>query len=311
MLVRLLGLDPRPVSWTERLLATVGGFVAIYAIQLVSQATLGEAALPIIASMGASAVLLFAVPHGPLSQPWPVAGGHVSSAVVGVSCATLLGDGPIPAATAVGLAIGLMHLLRCLHPPGGATALFAVLGGPAIHGLGYDFVVAPVLVNVGVILTVAAIFNAPFAWRRYPASLAVPAARREHDDRPQAPGVLDEDLAFALSEVGTYIDISEEDLQQIYEIANRHASDRHDQLFDRIEIGHCYSNARFGAEWEVREVVRIKPVGDGDRHVLDYRVVAGRRRNTNGKSSLPAFLRWTKSRVERRENDWVKIEPRA
>ena len=76
------------------------------------------------------------------------------------------------------LAIGAMHYLRCIHPPGGATALSAVLGGPAIEALGLQFILTPVLLNVIVILTVAVLYNYLFYWRRYPAGLK-PVANRE------------------------------------------------------------------------------------------------------------------------------------
>ena len=122
--------------------------------------------------MGASAVLLFAVPHGALSQPWNVFGGHVLSAIIGVSCAMLFSNEIIAASAAVGIAIGVMHYLRCIHPPGGATALAAVIGGEATHALGYQFVITPVLINALVMLAVAVAFNFAFPWRRYPAWLA-------------------------------------------------------------------------------------------------------------------------------------------
>lgn len=162
----------------ERLLSGLGGLIGLAAVIQVSQAQLGLAgAAALIASMGASAVLLFAVPHGPLSQPWPLLGGHLVSALVGVTCAQLL-PGPLPAAPlAVGLAIAAMHYLRCIHPPGGATALSAVIGGDTVQQLGFQFVLTPVLVNAAIIFLVALVFNYPFAWRRYPFVLA--KARRE------------------------------------------------------------------------------------------------------------------------------------
>jgi CBS-domain-containing membrane protein len=155
----------------EKLLATMGGLLGILGVALVSQSQLGLAgSTSIIASMGSSAVLLFAVPHGPLSQPWSVFGGHLISAIVGVTCAKLIADPMLAAAIAVGAAIGAMHYLRCIHPPGGATALGAVLGGDVVHQLGYQFVITPVMLNALTILLVALLFNAPFAWRRYPAA---------------------------------------------------------------------------------------------------------------------------------------------
>jgi CBS-domain-containing membrane protein len=156
--------------------STAGGLVGILGVALVSQSQLGLAgSASIIASMGSSAVLLFAVPHGPLSQPWSVFGGHLVSAIVGVTCVKLIPNPMLAAAIAVALAIGVMHYLRCIHPPGGATALGAVLGGDAVHQLGYQFVITPVMLNAITILLVALLFNAPFAWRRYPAAWSVGA----------------------------------------------------------------------------------------------------------------------------------------
>src|SRR5690625_7670775 len=89
-----------------------------------------------LASMGATAVLLFAVPHGALSQPWAVVGGHVVSAIVGVTCQLLIPNLFWAAALSGGVAVAAMYYLRCIHPPGGATALAAVIGGPELPALG-------------------------------------------------------------------------------------------------------------------------------------------------------------------------------
>jgi CBS-domain-containing membrane protein len=157
----------------EKWVSTAGGLVALAAVLLISEAVLGLTnAAALVASMGASAVLLFAVPHGSLAQPWPVFGGHLVSALVGVACAKVLAEPVAAASVAVGLAIGAMHYLRCIHPPGGATALSAVVGGDAVHQLGFQFVLTPVMLNVVTILLVALLFNAPFRWRRYPMALA-------------------------------------------------------------------------------------------------------------------------------------------
>ena len=88
---KLLGIESAPVSHGERLVSIMGVFTGILLVLLVShQFVGGQPAALIVASMGASAVLLFAVPHGPLSQPWPVAGGHLVSALIGVACAKLI-----------------------------------------------------------------------------------------------------------------------------------------------------------------------------------------------------------------------------
>jgi CBS-domain-containing membrane protein len=169
----LLGIAQGPVSHREAVVSGLGGCAAIVAVLLVSGMFVGaDSAALLVASMGASAVLLFAVPHGGLSQPWAVVGGHVCSAVVGSACAMLIGPKLLAAALAVGLAIGVMQLMRCIHPPGGATALSAVIGGPGVHALGFGYVFTPVLLNAAVIVLVAVAFNGLFGWRRYPAALA-------------------------------------------------------------------------------------------------------------------------------------------
>ena len=172
----ILGIELTPVSHAEKLVSALGGFAGIVSILLITGHFVGSASALIVASMGASAVLLFAVPHGALSQPWPVLGGHVISAFIGVACASVIPQPHLAAGLAVGLAIGVMYYLRCIHPPGGATALSAVVGGESVHALGYQFIITPVLLNALVILAIAVLFNFLFAWRRYPAALA---SRRE------------------------------------------------------------------------------------------------------------------------------------
>lgn len=143
-----------------RLRAGFGGCLSIAALLFLTQAAVGPtAAGPVLGSMGASAVLLFAVPNGPLSSHRAVFLGHLVSAAIGVACAGLIREVPLAAALAVGLSIFAMDALRCTHPPGGATALTAVLGGAEIRELGALFLVTPVLLNVLVMLTVARLFH--------------------------------------------------------------------------------------------------------------------------------------------------------
>ena len=187
-----------PASHAEKLISAAGGFVGILLVLLVSSRVLDfHGAALVVASMGASAVLLFATPHSPLSQPWSLLGGHLISAAIGVTCAKVLPNSPYVWALAVALSIGAMHYLRCLHPPGGATALVAVMGGEQVRGMGYAFLVTPVLVNVMIILVVAVAANYPFRWRRYPHWLFSAKERQARGwhacgkvhDRPQRSGI--------------------------------------------------------------------------------------------------------------------------
>ncbi|MCE5180908.1 MAG: HPP family protein [Betaproteobacteria bacterium] len=210
--------DPHPASHAEKLISTAGGFVGVLLVLLVSSQVLDfHGAALVVASMGASAVLLFATPHSSLSQPWPLLGGQLISAAIGVTCAQWMHNPFYAGALAVALSIGAMHYLRCLHPPGGATALVAVLGGEPVRALGYGFLVTPVLINVTIILIVAVAANYAFPWRRYPHWLSEPQGGQD-----EKCVIAHSDLVYALSEIDSFIDVSEEDLLRIYQMAVGH-----------------------------------------------------------------------------------------
>ena len=224
------------VSEREYWLSAAGGLAGLLAVLWVSHVWMGgHGGVLTVASMGASAVLLFAAPHGAMSQPWSVFGGHLVSALIGVTCARWLGGEPMLAASlAVALSIAAMYSLRCLHPPGGATALYAVLGGETVHALGYGYVFNPVLLNAAVLLGVAVAFNYPFAWRRYPQvwhrrtlSATPDAERPESEEKCMIPH---SDLVYALSQIDTFVDVSEEDLQRIYALALGHHTPAHEPV---------------------------------------------------------------------------------
>ncbi len=208
------------VSEREHWVSALGALFGILAVMWVGETWLGKnGGLLSVASMGAASVLLFAAPHGALSQPWPVFGGNIVSALIGVTCARWLGADPMLAASlAVALSIAAMYSLRCLHPPGGATALYAVLGGDAVHALGYGYAFNPVLIDVVILLAVAVTFNYPFAWRRYPQSwhLRRPVKASDTAEKSMIPH---SSLVYALSQIDTFVDVSEEDLQRIYALA--------------------------------------------------------------------------------------------
>ncbi len=109
----------------------------------------------IIASAGASAMLMFGLPNSPVSRPYNLIIGHAVSAIVGVSCYYLVGDIIISSSLAIALSLLFMHMFKCMHPPGGATAVIAVVGGETIHQLGYAFVIMPIFFNSLILLIVA------------------------------------------------------------------------------------------------------------------------------------------------------------
>lgn len=122
-----------------------------------------------IGSFGASAVLVYGAVRSPLAQPRNLVGGHVISAFVGVVCWKLFHHHPwLAEALAVATSIALMHATRTLHPPGGATALIAVIGSPEIHKLGFFYVLMPATIGPLILLAVAILVNNLPASRRYP-----------------------------------------------------------------------------------------------------------------------------------------------
>jgi len=304
-----LGIERNTTSHAEKCVSALGAFLGIAAVYAVIHrvfpqgvAGAGPAGAIMLASLGASAVLLFAVPHGALSQPWAVVGGHLISAAIGVACQKLLPEQSWTPALAVGLAVGAMYYLRCIHPPGGATALAAVIGSEELHALGFHYLIEPVGVSVAAIMAVALAFNALFPWRRYPAHLhrrrtavAVPAAERRFD-------LTQEDFSAAMEELNSYVDITEVNLTELLELAKRHA-ERNVVHPQEIVPGHRYSNGRLGKAWSVREVVGVS--SDQPARV-DYRVVAGEGGGQHGQESYESFRQWARFEVRLGNGRWIK-----
>jgi CBS domain-containing membrane protein len=209
----------------DRLIACIGALAGVVLTGLVC-AHLGSGAqtLPLlVAPVGASAVLLFAVPASPLAQPWPIVGGNTVSAAVGVTAALLVKDPMIAAGVAVAGAILAMSLLRCLHPPGGAAALTAVIGGPVIAAAGYWFALVPVGLNSLLLVGLGWLFHR-VSGHSYPhrAAPVVPAPATVS----VAPGLSIADIDLALAEMGETFDVSREDLDALFRKAEANAAAR-------------------------------------------------------------------------------------
>ena len=218
-----------PVSLGERLRASIGALIGILVTGVIASLALAGSDVPLlIAPMGASAVLLFAVPTSPLAQPWSIIGGNTVSALIGVTCARYVGDPMVAAALAAGLAIAAMMALRCLHPPSGAVALTAVLGGPAIQAAGYGFVLWPVGVNSLLLLVAALLFN-NLTGRRYP-HLTQPAPANTHKTADLLPsarlGVTRDDISAVLAQYDLVLPVATDDLEDILHRAEIRAYDR-------------------------------------------------------------------------------------
>lgn len=202
----------------DRLIACIGTTLGIaLTIVVCAGLPLPAADVPIIvAPLGASAVLIFAVPTSPLAQPWPVVGGNIISTLIGVLVFNTIPGETIAAGVAVGSAILAMSLLGCLHPPGGAAALTAVIGSQSIHSAGYSFAFMPVGINSIALVSLAMFFHRATA-HDYPHRPAeAPVSSSLHLD----------DIDAALEDMGESFDIAREDLDALLTRAENHAAAR-------------------------------------------------------------------------------------
>lgn len=212
-LTRFITVAPASLSFKGKLIPVVSSFSAILIMALVTQKlSIGTAYPIIVASMGASAVILFTIPNSPLAQPWPFLGGQLISAIIGVACAQWFSDVAWSSACAVGVSIFAMLLLRCLHPPGAATAIAPILGGDSLSFLGYGFVLMPVGLNVMIMLVMAIVINRWLLHHGYP----IASDNESSQLKPaQQTGVSDQDLKRALENRDMFIDISAGDLRKL------------------------------------------------------------------------------------------------
>ncbi len=266
-----------PVSFREKVISAVGAFLGIFATAFISKNFGAKAAPLLIASMGASSVLLFAALHSPMAQPWSFVGGHLISGMIGVTCFLLIPDPLAAAAAAVALAIFVMHLTNCLHPPGGATALAMVIGGTEMHQLGYGAVLDPVGLNIVVLMIIAFVVNNLSPGRRYPMLSPVAAG-----EKPVPPALAfgrmtlnKQDIESALKDMNAYIDVAEKDLEEIYTRASLHHMRRHmGEVVCRDIMTRDVATAEYGDElavvWEMMRERKLKgvPVIDRARRVI-------------------------------------------
>jgi CBS domain-containing membrane protein len=220
-------LEPRfdPVSLSEKIRAGLAAFVGILVLGWALH-FLPQMGYPLImlASSAAAAVLLYAVPHSPMAQPWPVVGGNLLSGLVGWACSLIIPDPVLAAGCAIGMAVLLMHLSHCLHPPGGATALIMVLAADQFHLHGWAWAAGTVFANTIFSLILALIINNLIPGRHYPIRGSVRPALRQAANRP---GELEQtDIEWALTQMDGVIDVSEDDLLNIYRLASGRAIER-------------------------------------------------------------------------------------
>lgn len=256
-------------SLRDRLMACAGALVGIALTALISAfaATDPQHLIWLVPPMGASAVLLFAVPASPMAQPWPAIGGNTISALVGLVVAHYMPLSALSAGIAVGGAIAIMSLLRCLHPPGGAAALVGLFAGAST---GYAFALLPVGLNAVLLVACAWLYHR-LSGHSYP-HVAKPVAAPKPQERPWT--FSRSDLADVLERTGETFDIDVNDLERLLrEMEQRSLARAYrdlscaDLMTPRlVSVGETASAAEARALLVQHDVRRL-PVLDGDGRV--------------------------------------------
>lgn len=256
------------IDHRERLRVVLGAMLGVAAMAALSQFLLGRTgAAWLVAPLGASTVLVFALPASPLAQPWAVVVGNTVSALVGIACAQGLPAGLPAIAAAPALAIATMMLCRALHPPGGAVALLMVLSGVQ----DWSFALLPVALNSLLLVTAGMLWN-PLSGRRYPHPQGL---------APVQPGATpavrfsDADLETVLARYNQVLDLPRDDLRSLLEQAEWQAHARRSRSLRcadvmspeprRVQFGTGLDDA-----WQLMQTHRIKalPVVDRYDHIV-------------------------------------------
>ncbi|MDX9741014.1 MAG: HPP family protein [Gammaproteobacteria bacterium] len=218
-----------PLSLREKLINALAAALAMLVLGLLLQGLPHPGVgLPLMASMGASAFLLFVLPHSPMAQPWPLLGGHAIAAMIALTCGQFIDHAVLAVAIAVGASVLAMQLLHCLHPPAAATALaVAMIEGPltaqAVSGVAYS-----VVGGAALLLAVAVAINHLLLNRRYP----MQHSHHPHHERFQREHAKDplrleeEDIDWALGQMDGIVAATKEDLMDVYELAQERALTR-------------------------------------------------------------------------------------
>ncbi|MDD5276402.1 MAG: HPP family protein [Methylovulum sp.] len=278
--LRFITVDPVNLNLSGKLLAVILCFGVILLIAWITRQFSLNTAYPIIvASMGASAVIVFIIPNSPLAQPWPLVGGQLVSAITGVLCAQVFADTVVASASAVGGSVLFMLLLRCLHPPGAATALTPVMAGAPIMSLGYGFVLIPVGLNVTIMLILAIAINRWLLGYNYPVLAQQAGTKKPAQGTAIEPlqrtAISDQDMEHALKSMERFIDVTPDDLGKLLTNVQKQRFIRHSENITCADIMVKNTLAvEYGTEvedaWQImyRERLKALPVVDRARRVI-------------------------------------------
>lgn len=204
---------------SEMALSVSGVFIAMVAVVIMMDwFSDGIYAWFVIASMGASGIILFSTPHAPMAQPWAVIVGQMLAGICGLASWSLLDNPMLAVPVAVASTLLFMLLFKARHAPGGATALFIALGTIEVETLGWSLLWLSLLPSVLTLVFMAVLLNAPFKWRRYPYGIF----KKTQAEPEKTADITHEDLVYASEKMQGYFEMSEAEFMQLYRAARQH-----------------------------------------------------------------------------------------
>lgn len=257
--------DTPALSHAESARSALGGLIGLGLAGALLHLN-ADASFWLIAPIGGSAIILFTLPHSPLAQPWSVFGGYIMALSASYLSVLLMPNPLLMATAAVALNIWLMARFNCMHPPGGALALFIALAGkPGLANAGSEIVL--VMENVGVILLAALLVNNLMPGRCYP-YCRIKAKENVHRTGDASPiaraGLKHADLSAAIQSIGTYVDMQENELVRIYNLAVDKAFDRQLALSCEDIMSRSIVTVTFATEleeaWKLLRAHKIKAI---------------------------------------------------
>lgn len=295
---RLLLADTPALSAAERRRSAWGALLGMALSALLLHA-MPVGSHWLIAPVGGSAIILYALPHSPVAQPWPVVGSYLLATLAALTSSALIPYPQLAAAVAVASSIWLMARFNCIHPPGGALALLLVLeGAAAIDAM--LLTLGLIALNVVVMLAAAVLVNNFLLGRRYPYSLT-PVAGNPHRTGDAVPmariGLTHADLESAVRTLDTFVDIQEDELVRLYNLAVDHAFERHVGLTCAEIMARDLVTVAYGTEleeaWNKLRAHKIKalPVVDSFGRLVGILTVADYLRQMDDTSAAGLAMR--------------------
>ena len=283
---------------SERWRAALGSLLGMGLSSIFLHAVNGSGHWMLVPLAG-TVVILYVQPHSPVAQPWPVLGSYLLCCLAGFVCSLWLAPAQLAVSVAIAASIWLMVRLHCIHPPGAAMALLIVLDGPHT-GAGMVQLGAQVVLNIGIVLGSTLLVSNFILRRPYPyqAPVAAPSLHRTQDDAPlHRIGLRHADLASALATLDTFVDVQEDELVEIYNLAVDHAFGRHVGLTCADIMSRDVQTVHFDTDleqaWSLLRLHKIKslPVVDGFGRLIGIATVADFLRQMDDSSAAGLALR--------------------